>query len=89
MDNWSVPTVNLDLCIGCGLCAIRCPEQVVVMEERIPAFVHLSVHLLWPVRSCLPHGGDCPHICDRLGENRLDRWQVIIPKRYCDRFGCL
>ncbi len=40
MDNWSVPTLNLDLCIGCGLCATRCPEQVVVMEERIPAFVH-------------------------------------------------
>ncbi len=40
MDNWTVPTLDLDVCIGCGLCAEHCPELVVAMEGRTPTFVH-------------------------------------------------
>ena len=29
-----VPQVDLDLCVGCGVCATGCPEDAVELVER-------------------------------------------------------
>jgi Fe-S-cluster-containing hydrogenase component 2 len=34
MGEEDVPVVNLDRCIGCGVCATGCPEEAIAMEER-------------------------------------------------------
>jgi 2-oxoglutarate ferredoxin oxidoreductase subunit delta len=28
-------TINRDACKGCGLCAINCPEKLIIMEESL------------------------------------------------------
>jgi ferredoxin len=34
MGNANVPEVNLDLCIGCGVCATGCPSDAIILVER-------------------------------------------------------
>ena len=34
MGDDDTPLVNLDRCIGCGVCATGCPSEAIVMEER-------------------------------------------------------
>ena len=34
MGNENIPIVNLDLCIGCGVCATGCPEEAIDLIER-------------------------------------------------------
>jgi Fe-S-cluster-containing hydrogenase component 2 len=34
MGDDDIPLVNLDRCIGCGVCATGCPSEAIVMEER-------------------------------------------------------
>jgi len=34
MGNDNIPVVNLDLCIGCGVCATGCPEEAIDLVER-------------------------------------------------------
>ena len=34
MGNENIPVVNLDLCIGCGVCSIGCPEKAIDLVER-------------------------------------------------------
>ncbi|MDX9865314.1 MAG: 4Fe-4S binding protein [Anaerolineaceae bacterium] len=36
MDNWSIPSIDLERCTGCGQCAQYCPTQAVVMIEARP-----------------------------------------------------
>ena len=40
MDHWTLPTLDLKACTGCGLCVERCPEEVVALKGRQIAFVH-------------------------------------------------
>ena len=30
----NIPVVNLDLCIGCGVCATGCPDEAIDLVER-------------------------------------------------------
>ena len=34
MGDQDVPVVNLDRCIGCGVCASGCPEDAIALETR-------------------------------------------------------
>jgi NAD-dependent dihydropyrimidine dehydrogenase PreA subunit len=34
MGDENIPIVNLDLCIGCGVCATGCPEEAIDLVER-------------------------------------------------------
>jgi ferredoxin len=34
MGGDNIPIVNLDLCIGCGVCATGCPEEAIDLIER-------------------------------------------------------
>jgi len=34
MGNENIPVVNLDLCIGWGVCATGCPEEAIDLVER-------------------------------------------------------
>jgi ferredoxin len=31
----NIQIVNLDLCIGCGVCATGCPEEAIELVERV------------------------------------------------------
>jgi ferredoxin len=35
MDESNYPTMALDHCIGCGLCATGCPTGAILMDERL------------------------------------------------------
>jgi len=35
MSEDDVPEVNLDRCIGCGVCATGCPVEAIAMKERL------------------------------------------------------
>lgn len=39
MDTWVLPTIDLQLCTGCGRCVGHCPEGAIVMASAGPAFV--------------------------------------------------
>jgi len=34
MGDANIPIVDLDLCIGCGVCATGCPEEAIELVER-------------------------------------------------------
>jgi 2-oxoglutarate ferredoxin oxidoreductase subunit delta len=36
MDNWALPTINLQLCTGCGLCVEYCPSHAVELVASRP-----------------------------------------------------
>ena len=36
MDNWSIPSIDMQLCISCGLCVEYCPTQAVTMVAQRP-----------------------------------------------------
>jgi Pyruvate/2-oxoacid:ferredoxin oxidoreductase delta subunit len=35
VDERNYPTMDLDQCIGCGLCATGCPTEAIMMEKRL------------------------------------------------------
>jgi len=37
MDNWALPTINLERCTGCGLCVEYCPAHAVELVAERPA----------------------------------------------------
>jgi len=36
LDNWSIPTIDMERCTGCGLCVEYCPTQAVIMRQQQP-----------------------------------------------------
>ena len=34
MSDSGFAEINLDRCIGCGLCAVTCPEEALVLEAK-------------------------------------------------------
>ena len=39
MKDLVLPTIDIDLCTGCGLCVERCPTSAVKMIDARPAIV--------------------------------------------------
>ena len=54
MENWIVPALDQQACTGCGLCAARCPVQVVALRGGTIVFVHPE--------SCT-YCGECEAVC--------------------------
>ncbi len=54
MDDISVPQIDNEACIGCGLCVTHCPEDVVALEAHKPV-------LLRP-QACT-YCGACESVC--------------------------
>ncbi|MCU0522311.1 MAG: 4Fe-4S binding protein [Anaerolineae bacterium] len=40
MENWTLPTLDPQVCTGCGLCVEHCTEEVVALVGQRVAFVH-------------------------------------------------
>ena len=38
-NNWTLPTINVDRCTGCGLCVTYCPTEAVEWIGSRPAIV--------------------------------------------------
>ncbi|MCD4671723.1 MAG: 4Fe-4S binding protein [Anaerolineaceae bacterium] len=36
MDNWSIPSIDMERCTGCGLCVEYCPTKAVTMVHQQP-----------------------------------------------------
>jgi NAD-dependent dihydropyrimidine dehydrogenase PreA subunit len=40
MDKWSLPTIDMELCNGCGLCVTYCPVSAVALVDGRPVITH-------------------------------------------------
>ena len=39
MVEWALPTIDMALCNGCGICVTQCPTHAVELAEQRPAIV--------------------------------------------------
>jgi formate hydrogenlyase subunit 6/NADH:ubiquinone oxidoreductase subunit I len=68
LDNWSIPSIDMARCTGCGLCVEYCPTQAVTMIEQRPAITE--------PRRC-SYCGLCEESCP---ENAITLTFEIVPR---------
>jgi hydrogenase-4 component H len=67
MDDWALPTINLDRCTSCGLCVTYCPTKAVEMINCVPVIVRTL--------RCA-YCGACEELCP---EHAIELSYEIIP----------
>jgi ferredoxin len=70
MQEWLLPTIDLERCTMCGLCAERCPADAVVMTETGPAIAR--------ARTCT-YCGTCEFVCP--ADAIVLQYEIVLPDR--------
>jgi ferredoxin len=40
IDDWSLPTFDIQRCTACGVCVEKCPEEILTIDEHILKITH-------------------------------------------------
>jgi NAD-dependent dihydropyrimidine dehydrogenase PreA subunit len=68
MKEWVLPLIDLERCVGCGLCAECCPGSVVAMVDRRP--------MVRKPRACT-YCGDCEVLCPT--DAIALQYEIVLP----------
>ena len=66
--------IDVDKCLGCGVCADVCPDRIISMENGRPAWNADSCTL------CLACLHRCPRTAIDLGESTMGKRRYVNPK---------
>jgi formate hydrogenlyase subunit 6/NADH:ubiquinone oxidoreductase subunit I len=70
MQEWLLPTIDLERCTMCGVCAERCPASAVAMTTKGPVIAR--------ERACT-YCGTCEVVCP--ADAILLQYEIVLPER--------
>jgi formate hydrogenlyase subunit 6/NADH:ubiquinone oxidoreductase subunit I len=70
MQEWLLPTIDLERCTMCGLCAERCPAEAVTMTDAGP--------LITRERACT-YCGTCEVVCP--ADAIVLQYEIVLPRK--------